>query len=113
MSEFEQGSDVIELINGKTCFICEEPGDQIDNKLKSLTSEILNNCTKAIEIRSKQPQRSRESLDCSSICLPSNLYEKGYHQNCYKRLINISGKRKISEAENENTTKQKSFDKMR
>ena len=86
--------------------ICEEAGDPITNKLKNLTSEILSNCIKAIDIRNNQPEGRRRSLDCSSI-------QKGYHHACYKRLTNLSGKRKINETENENTTTQESLDNRR
>ena len=78
----------------KVCFICGLTGDPINNKLKNLTCAILNNCINAIGIRRRsQSNRSRKSFDVSKIQLPKDLEEKGYHQQCFKQLTNLSGKR--------------------
>lgn len=82
----------------RECFICNLPGDPIDNRIKCLSSAILKNCIEAIEVRSKQQcNTSRRYIDVASIQLPKDLEEKGYHQKCYKQLTNLSGKRKIEE----------------
>lgn len=94
----ESERNVQEKEQERECFICNLPGDPIDNRIKCLSSAILKNCIEAIEVRSKQQSNtSRRSIDVASIQLPKDLEEKGYHQKCYKQLTNLSGKRKIEE----------------
>lgn len=94
----ESERNVQEMEQERLCFICNLPGDPINNRIKNLSSAILKNCIEAIEVRSKQQSNtSRKSIDVASIQLPKDLEEKGYHQQCYKQLTNLSGKRKIQE----------------
>ena len=53
MSENEENSSDSDV--EKLCFICNLPGDPINNKLKDLKADVLGKCIKAIEMRKNLP----------------------------------------------------------
>lgn len=94
-SEDEEASEVdLE----KACFICLKVGDPIVNKLKNVTGNVLSKCVLAIDTRNKLPSGTKKTLDISNIKLPENLQQnRKYHQNCFRNLTNVSGKKQRTE----------------
>lgn len=87
------------------CFICNFSGDPINNKLKKVTESVVAAFNNAVEQRKKVPQsNTKKSIDVSVITLPTNIDDAYYHQSCYRKIVNISGYKRVSDVSEEGLT---------